>query len=311
MKTEQIIICADTLTIDASRIGHHIAGTDPPYSQHVHASVRKSIGSTRQTNVRHVDLGFASLSDELRAAVADAAHCAKAWSITYSDVEGVGAWRDALDVAKRHRHVRALRIVPGLTGREERGHFADDNDEYIGEIPWIRWGSPQSSDDRPPSCAESVVLGHSTEKMNWFGPRNLFALTHSRLPATQGEALAKHPTEKPLDQALDLVSWFSEPGDLWFDRTAGRGTFGVACAILGRNYIGVEQQSGEVSRGMDRIRDAQKGTLSRRYDKTRFDRWCADLAARGSVLLYRQDAPLPKRVKSFDGVVFDRGVLLT
>jgi DNA modification methylase len=63
----------------------------------------------------------------------------------------------------------------------------------------------------------------------------------------------KHKAEKPLDQALDLVSWFSDPDDWVFDPFAGRGTFGLACKILGRNYLGVELNPVEAQLAQARI----------------------------------------------------------
>jgi site-specific DNA-methyltransferase (adenine-specific) len=49
----------------------------------------------------------------------------------------------------------------------------------------------------------------------------------------------KHKAEKPLDQALDLVEWFSDEGETVFDPFAGSGTIGLACRILGRSYLGI------------------------------------------------------------------------
>jgi DNA modification methylase len=87
-----------------------------------------------------------------------------------------------------------------------------------------------------------------SKKPHWHGPGNLTHLAHLCL---RGED--KHKTEKPLDQALDLVSWFSDPGDWVFDPFAGRGTFGLACKILGRNYIGVEMNPAEAQLAQARI----------------------------------------------------------
>lgn len=49
-----------------------------------------------------------------------------------------------------------------------------------------------------------------------------------------------HPTEKPVDLLLELVKVFTNPNDLVLDFTMGSGSTGVACAISGRRFIGIE-----------------------------------------------------------------------
>jgi hypothetical protein len=50
-----------------------------------------------------------------------------------------------------------------------------------------------------------------------------------------------HPCQKPLELMRWLVRLVSEPGDTIVDPFAGSFTTGVACAIEGRNFIGIEQ----------------------------------------------------------------------
>ncbi len=94
---------------------------------------------------------------------------------------------------------------------------------------------PQLSGDRPPQGFEHVMVYHPKGKKRWNGPGNLTHLAHL---AMRGED--KHKCEKPLDQALDLVSWFTDAGDSVFDPFAGHATIGVACRLLGRHYVGFE-----------------------------------------------------------------------
>jgi DNA modification methylase len=49
-----------------------------------------------------------------------------------------------------------------------------------------------------------------------------------------------HPCPKPLEWMLWLVELCTLPGETVLDPFAGSGTTGVACAMLGRNFIGVE-----------------------------------------------------------------------
>ena len=213
--------------------------TDPPYSAHVHKSARSN--TTR--GVRDREFGFDHLSAALRAYIAHCAASVRRWSVLYSDLESTG-W---------------LRIAAQARGAK-----------YMRTVPWVRWSMPQISNDRPPQGAEALLLfwGSQRGRKSWNGPRNLTHLAHKRM---RGEN--KHKAEKPLDQALDLVQWFSNPGELVYDPCAGSGTFGLACLILGRRYVGAEIDAGWHERASDRLSDYERiGDLSER-DQKRYDRW--------------------------------------
>lgn len=211
--------------------------TDPPYSAHVHSH---AVSQSKVRGVRKRDLGFESLSHRNRRAVADAVTAAQKWALVYSD----------------HESTAAMRIAVQARG----GH-------YIRLVPWVRWSMPQLSGDRPPQGSEAVLLFHRAGKKSWNGPGNLTHLAHKCL---RGEG--KHKTEKPLDQMLDLVSWFSDPGDLVFDPFAGRGTTALACLLLGRSCVALEIDPEEAARAQARIQDAHEGRLSDR-DTERLGRW--------------------------------------
>ncbi len=210
--------------------------TDPPYSAHVHANaVSQSIGG----GVRQRDLGFVSLSDELRLWTSKLAARIPRWSVIFSDIEGSHLW---------HRDL----VVSGAT--------------YIRTIPWVRWSIPQLSGDRPPSGCELIILayGQGKGRKHWSGPGNLTHFAHTCL---RGDG--KHRTEKPLDLMLDLVSWFSDPGEIVIDPFSGSGTTGLAAKILGREFVGAEMDELWASRAQARI---DCDTLSER-DQGRYDKW--------------------------------------
>lgn len=50
-----------------------------------------------------------------------------------------------------------------------------------------------------------------------------------------------HPCPRPLDMMRYLVSVLCEPASLVLDPYLGSGTTGVACAMLGRQFIGIER----------------------------------------------------------------------
>ena len=71
-----------------------------------------------------------------------------------------------------------------------------------------------------------------------------------RAPRTGNEF---HPTEKPVQLMMAFVEWTS--GTV-LDPFMGSGTTGVACAKLGRKFIGIEIDEGYFHIACARIRDA-------------------------------------------------------
>jgi site-specific DNA-methyltransferase (adenine-specific) len=209
--------------------------TDPPYSEHVHKSAT-SCGtpgarpSAALKGAAHRDLGFAHLGDELRQFICRLAARTRRWSAIFTDTESVGDWKAGLEAA-------------GAT--------------YIRSIPWVRWSMPQLSGDRPPQGHEMIVLawGSQKGKKSWNGPGNL---THFAHTCMRGDG--KHKAQKPLDLMCDLTEYFSngcsyetdnrngfltvkQEGDLVIDPCMGSGTTAFACTLLGRNFIGCEQDA--------------------------------------------------------------------
>ena len=239
---ELLPLCADA----------HVLITDPPYRPHVHekATSQSSAGGTR-----HREFGFASLTPELRKTIATAVGLVRRWSVIYTDIESVGTWMSAVETSSPKA-------------------------EYIRAIVWSRWSMPNLQGDRPPQGCEAMTVFHPKGRKRWNGRGNLVRFDHEveDFEASAGELGAlehlalrgegKHKTEKPLDQMLDLVSWFSEPGETVVDLTAGRGTTGLACRLLGRNFVGAELQANEVALANERV----WSKLSDR-DQTRLERW--------------------------------------
>lgn len=65
----------------------------------------------------------------------------------------------------------------------------------------------------------------------------------------------KHPTQKPLALGEWLIRTYSNPGDLVLDNTAGSGTFLVAAAKTGRDFIGMELSEEYVELIVHRLKD--------------------------------------------------------
>lgn len=231
--------------------------TDPPFSEHVHTHA-VSASASRGKNLRGVEkreFEFPPLDDATRRWLMSAAGAVRRWSVIYSDVESTHLLRD-------------LAVMPDVMTEAKR--LREGRAIYIRTLPWIRWSAPQLSGTIPPSGREDVVVFHhdilsaldSPEAMDvliaggreydpvgdialfygrnggkaWNGPGNLTHLPH---PCLRGKG--KHKAQKSLFQALDLVSWFSNPGETVFDPFSGSGTVALACALLGRSCIACER----------------------------------------------------------------------
>ena len=227
--TTQSLFNVNCLELTGDYVSHFdVMLTDPPYSEHVHKS---ATSQSKGRGTRKRDLGFESLSRRARKAIGDWAARVKRWSVVYSDVESSN-WL-ALCVQSRGA-------------------------EYIRTMPWVRWSMPQLSGDRPPQGFEHVLCFHPKGKKHWNGPGNLTHLSHL---AMRGEA--KHKCEKPLDQALDIVSFFSDIGESVFDPFAGHGTFGVACRLLGRHYVGCENDPVWAPKAQARLKSLSESDTDR------------------------------------------------
>lgn len=67
-----------------------------------------------------------------------------------------------------------------------------------------------------------------------------------------------HPCSRALVHQKWLVDWWSEATDTVCDPFMGSGTAGVACAFLGRKFIGIEIDSRYFDLSCKRLEDAQK-----------------------------------------------------
>jgi site-specific DNA-methyltransferase (adenine-specific) len=99
-----------------------------------------------------------------------------------------------------------------------------------------------------------AVNGSKKKAKNWtFNNKELKSLTHNGkqmrnmwdIPMTplSEKSHGKHPSQKPLELSNRLIIGFTNPGDLIIDPFAGSGSFLLAAKQLGRDYIGVEQET--------------------------------------------------------------------
>lgn len=95
------------------------------------------------------------------------------------------------------------------------------------------WGKPTCYQDTGDNLVEMNRKVIADTKLHG----NIFEY---RIGSTNETSKYKHPAMFPLDLARDMVSSWSNKGDVVLDPFMGAGTTGVACAELGREFIGIE-----------------------------------------------------------------------
>lgn len=190
--------------------------TDPPYSQHTHDKQWVGAALTEQGAKRvktsHTGLTFAHVTAQQAGDCAkEWARLARRWVCVFTDLEGIDLWRTAL----------------GLAGLD-----------YVRTCIWDKVdGAPQFTGDRPAAGAEAIVVAHRSGKKFWNGGgrRNVF-----RYEVNGQRGDKPHPTTKPLPLMRELVTLFSNPGELVLDSFAGSGSTGVAAGMESRRFLGFE-----------------------------------------------------------------------
>lgn len=206
---EATLVLGDCIqALEGVTVDHVIS--DPPYEDELH----KAMGRIRRNDGQEMtqDLGFAGVNAD-RANISEACVQASAgWVILFTLAEGVRAWRDELQTSGAKWDTTCFWVKPDASPR------------FNGQGP-----------ARGAECFVTCWAGKGYRRWNSGGKRGVY--THCVNTGRQGE----HPTEKPVPLMSEIVSDFTRPGELVCDPFMGSGTTGVACASLGRQFLGIEQ----------------------------------------------------------------------
>lgn len=208
---DAVLYNGDCLEVMASlEAVDHVIG-DPPYEKEAHRSMRRTQKSIK-TGI-NADLDFEAITEDLRGGVArEATRLSQGWVLLFCQAEAVGDWRDVL---------------------EEAGA------KYKRSMIWVKPDStPQLNGQMPAMGYESMPLawcGEGHSRWNAGGKRGVY--THL---TNQRDRDGRHPTEKPIPLMRELLADFTNPGQTILDPFAGSGTTGVACAKMGRKFIGID-----------------------------------------------------------------------
>ncbi len=77
------------------------------------------------------------------------------------------------------------------------------------------------------------------------------------IPSTQmaEKTAGKHPTQKPIELLMRIISSCTDKGAVVLDPFNGSGTTGVVAKKLGRKYIGIEKEKEYIDLTIRRIND--------------------------------------------------------
>lgn len=185
---------------------------DPPYEAEAHTLQRrqKPAGWRKGKAAIVAPVSFPPITEAERDEVArQMGRITVQRVLVFCQIEAVHLWRGSLTRA-------------GLT--------------YRRTIPWLKPGAMPSLHGRWPGQAfECIVL--ATQRGSSPCPVGGTARYYEHTRCQDG----LHQTAKPLPLMTSLVEDFTEPGQLIVDPYAGSGTTGVACRMLGRRFLGWEE----------------------------------------------------------------------
>jgi len=201
--------------------------TDPPYEDELHAA----IGRIRRNDGREMikTLGFEGINSTRTEVAALIVSASAGWAIVFTLAEGVRAWRDDLQSAKAKYDTCLAWVKP------------DSSPRFNGQ------GAARGFE-----CAVTAWCGAGYRSWNSGGKRGVY--TH----CVNTNRVGGHPTEKPVALLSEIISDFSQCGQIILDPFMGSGTTGVAAVKLGRKFIGVEIDEGYFDIACRRISDQLK-----------------------------------------------------
>ena len=196
--------------------------TDPPYSDRTHAN--HDDASHRREG--RSELCYSALTpSDAEAIAADFDETGAGWIVWLTDFELAPIIRNALGALGRTTFVPLPYYHPGRSIR--------------------------MAGDGPSSWTDLIVVARTKELFRWGTLRGGYV-------AGPGWDDKERMGGKPTRLMRLLVTDYSRPGEIVCDPFMGAGTTGVACAMEGRDFIGIEIDPNAFDTACRRIEDAQR-----------------------------------------------------
>ena len=81
------------------------------------------------------------------------------------------------------------------------------------------------------------------------------------------KSCGKHPTQKPLALLVRIILASTKPGEWILDPFSGSSTTGIAASLLGRKFLGVEQEEEFLTLGKERRCELYNMQIRQEYYK--------------------------------------------
>lgn len=191
---------------------------DPPFDVRAHAAAAES-GNWRGGH-RRIDraLPFGPFGQaEIEKCAEQIVRVTKRWIVLFVAERQIDLWARALEAAG----ARFVRLGVALRTNAR----------------------PQMTGDRPAPGVDLALIAHRAGvRMHWNGGGKP-GVWESPAARFDTGRVQLHPTQKPLHLMRALVQDFTDAGELVLDPFAGSGTTALACAQLGRHFIGWEREA--------------------------------------------------------------------
>lgn len=198
---------------------------DPPYSERAQSLARTNARTAKDMVYEH---GFKGLTaGQIQRYATACAWVTRRWAVIFCDAESWNLWADGL---------------------------AGGGMQIVRQMIWVRHGAPQISGDRPAQGHETMVLAHAGgASLRWNGRGKDGTYVHPPVRVADGRI---HPAQKPLALMSELISDFTDPGEIVFDAFAGSGTTLLAARLAGRLALGVERDPKHLAAARRRVSSA-------------------------------------------------------
>ena len=138
--------------------------------------------------------------------------------------------------------------------------------KILNDIAWYKINPPPNLACRYFTHATETILwaAKSVKSKHTFnyalmkeqnGGKQMQSLWNILPPGKAEKRHGKHPTQKPEALLTRIVAASTQPGELVLDPFCGSATTGVACARLGRRFIGIEREAEHLELAAMRLTD--------------------------------------------------------
>jgi site-specific DNA-methyltransferase (adenine-specific) len=141
--------------------------------------------------------------------------------------------------------------------------------KILNDIIWYKHNAPPNLSCRYFTHSTETVLwaAKSAKSKHYFnyalmkelnGGKQMRNVWEMGAPSSKEKTFGKHPTQKPVELLLRILLASTQEKDLVLDPFCGSSTTGVACLMLKRRYVGIEQDKDYLKLSIKRLTEIIK-----------------------------------------------------